>query len=155
MCALMMKEMFVSRVVELFGWSKVEYGLSYSVDKNKVRVSNETDVFGMYRFVFVSDGDIKEEYYPNYFMLNDTMYVFKYTITGRKFLISSIKKKSNSEVKELLNALLGINPIGDKVWESDYIRRGERIDGLEKENAVLWVLLIVTNIIWLCTLFWR
>lgn len=151
----MNKEIFVNRVVKLFGWSKVEYELSYSVDNNNVRVSDETDVFGMYRFVFISNGEIKEEYCPNYFILNDTMYISKYTITVREFLISSINKKSNSEVKELLNALLGINPIGDKVWENEHIRRGERIDDLEKENVVLWFLLIVTNIMWLCTLFWR
>lgn len=126
----------VNRVVKLSGQSDVITEKVYNVDNNEVVVSK--DVYD-YRFVFLSGGRLREEVLQQYFVLNETMYIFKYVYTGRNFLIRRIKDNSNKAASNMLEVLLHLVSKYDDAWETEYRRRGRRIRDLEKRNRNLWI----------------
>lgn len=142
----------VNRVVKLSGQSDIITETVYNVDNNEVVVSK--DVYD-YRFVFLSGGRLRKEVLSHYFVLDETMYVFKYVYTGRNFLIRRIKDDSNKAASNMLEILLCLVSKYDDAWETEYRGRGRRIRDLEKQNRNLWYGLILVGMSCLLALIGR
>lgn len=123
----------------------------YVVDGKKVMA---TSSFEDYFFIFSSDGEMHQETFPHYFILDDTLYIFKYTFVGRDYLIRKIEDNSSRLVPNMLKELVRILSRYDALWEGEYRWQHEEIKDLKECNKNLWHWLIFTNIAWLCILFW-
>lgn len=143
------EHIIVNRVVKLSGQSDIITETVYNLDKNEVVVSK--DIYD-YHFVFLSGGRLREEVLQQYFVLDETMYIFKYVYTGRDFLIRRIKDNSNKAASNMLDKLLYLVSKYDDAWETEYRRRGRRIKDLTKQNRNLWISFALTSMACLCTL---
>lgn len=143
------EHVIVNRVVKLSGQSDVITETAYNVDNNEVVVSK--DVYD-YRFVFLSGGRLREEVLQQYFVLDETMYIFKYVYTGRNFLVRRIKDNSNKTVSNMLEVLLYLVSKYDDAWETEYRRRARRIKDLKKQNRNLWIGFTLSTMACLCAL---
>lgn len=132
----------VSRVVKLSGQSDIITETVYNLDNNEVVVSK--DIYD-YHFVFLSGGRLREETLQQYFVLDETMYIFKYVYTGRDFLVRRIKDNSNKATSSMLEVLLCLVSKYDDAWETEYRGRGRRIRDLEKQNRNLRIGLILSS----------